>query len=217
MTNDETRWAVTGICLNKVLTPVLRNILATEITTWYQVLCQPPTEIDKQVFVGHKKNLNPSTLNLNYRNINNNNALRLPSAFDYAVKDSLSLAKLFLKPFMCKATGFDQTMDISAVLSVICEAKPFVKAAAHAITVRDEVRNEWAHCNFANWTEKKYNSVFQSMENLLNNVGLSAEKKQNVCDELNNWKRGGNGQFLSVNNYNTGKTVIESPKRTRIK
>ena len=198
ITNEEKRWVVIGICLAKVLTPVLRNILATEIAIWYQLLCQPPTEIDKQVFVGHKykKSLHPSILKLNYKNINNNDALRLPSAFDYAVRDPLSLAKLFLKPSMCKFTGFDQTMDISAVLSVICEAAPFAGAAAHANTVRSDVRNEWAHCNFANWTEAKYMSAFQSMENLLHNVSLSAEKKQNVCDELNSWKDNGN-----VNSY----------------
>ena len=193
ITDEEKRWVVIGICLAKVLTPVLRNILATEIAIWYQVLCQPPTEIDKQVFVGHKKSLPPSSLKLNYRNINNNDALKLPGLFDYAVRDSLSLAKLFLKPSMCKFTAFDQTMDISAVLSVICEAAPFVGAAAHAITVRSGVRNEWAHCNFANWTEAKYISAFQNMENLVNNVGLSAEKKQNVCDELDSWKHNGNG------------------------
>ena len=177
----------------KVLTPVLRNVLATELARWYQTLRQPPTKIDKQAFGGHKKNLHPSILNLNYRNINHNDALRLPSAFDYAVKDPLSLAKLFLKPSMCKFTGFDQTMDISAVLSVICEAAPFIGAAAHAKTVRSDVRNEWAHCNFANWTEAKYISAFQSMENLLSNVSLSDETKQNLCDELNSWKRNGNG------------------------
>ena len=175
-----------------MLTPALRNVLATEIPKWHQVLCQPPTKIDKQVFGGHQKKLHPSTLNLNYKSINNNDAIGSPRAFDYAVKDPLSLAKLFVKPFMSKFTGFDETMDISAVLSVICEAAPFVGAAVHAKTVRSDVRNEWAHCNFAEWTEPKFFDAFQNMETLLKNVNLSPNDEQKLCDELNSWKIKGN-------------------------
>ena len=131
---------------------------------------------------------NPSTLDLNYKNINNNNVTRSPRSFDYTVKDPLSLAKLFVQPFMSKFTGFDQTMDISAVLSVIGEAAPFIGAAAHAKTVRSDIRNEWAHCNFTNWTEAKFIAAFQSMESLLKNVNLSTEEEQKLCDELNGWK-----------------------------
>ena len=188
ISDDERRWVVIGVCLTKVLTPALRNVLATEIPKWHQILCQPPTEIDKQVYGRHKIQLNPSTLDLNYKNINNNHTLRSPRAFDYAVKDPLSLAKLFVLPFMSKFTGFDQTMDISAVLSVICEAAPFVGAAAHAKTVRSDIRNEWAHCNFANWTDAKFIAAFQSMETLLKNVNLSPQDEQKLCDELNGWK-----------------------------
>jgi hypothetical protein len=172
ISDDERRWVVVGVCLTKVLTPALRNVLATEIPKWHQVLCQPPTEIDKQVHGRHKMQLNPSTLDLKYKNINNNDVLRSPRAFNYAVTDPLSLAKLFVRPFMSKFTGFDQTMDISAVLSVICEAAPFVGAAAHAKTVRSDIRNEWAHCNFVNWTDAKFIAAFQNMETLLKNVNL---------------------------------------------
>ena len=181
ISDEERRWVVIGVCLTKVLTPALRNVLATEIPKWHQVLCQPPTEIDK-----HKIQLNPSTLDLNYKNINNNHGS--PRSFDYTVKDPLSLAKLFVQPFMSKFTGFDQTMDISAVLSVIGEAAPFIGAAAHAKTVRSDIRNEWAHCNFTNWTEAKFIAASQSMESLLKNMNLSTEKEQKLCNELNSWK-----------------------------
>ena len=72
ISDEERRWVVIGVCLTKVLTPVLRNVLATEIPKWYHALCQPPAEIDKQVFGRHKTQLKPSTLVLNYKNINNN-------------------------------------------------------------------------------------------------------------------------------------------------
>jgi hypothetical protein len=192
ISNDERRWVVIGVCLTKVLTPALRNVLATEIPKWHQILCQSPTEIDKQVYGRHKIQLNPSTLDLNYKSINNNNACRSSRAFDYAIKDPLSLAKLFVQPFMSKFTGFDKTMDISTVLSVICEAAPFVGAAAHAKTLRSDIENEWAHCNFANWTEAKFKAAFQSMETLLKNVNLSPDDEQKLCDDLNSWKDKGN-------------------------
>ena len=191
ISDDERRWVVIGVCLTKVLTPALMNVLATELPKWHQILCQPPTKIDKQVFGGHQKKLHPSTLDLNYKSINNNDVIGSPRSFDYAVKDPLSLAKLFVKPFMSKFTGFNQTMDTSAVLSVICEAAPFVGAAAHAKTVRSDVRNEWAHCNFASWTDAKFKAAFQSMETLLKNVNLSPGDEQELCDELNSWENKG--------------------------
>ena len=192
ISDDERRWVVIGVCLTKVLTPALRNVLATGIPKWHHVLCQPPTEIDKQVYRGRKVRLNPSTLHLNYKSINNNDVHRSPRAFDYAVRDPLSLAKLFVLPSMSKFTGFDETMDISAVLSVICEAAPFVGAAAHAKSVRSHVRNEWAHCNFKKWTEAKFKAAFQSMEALLKNVNLPPNDEKKLCDELNSWKIKGN-------------------------
>jgi hypothetical protein len=198
LSNEERRWVVIGVCLTKVLTPALRNVLATEIPKWHQALCRPPTDIDKQVFGGHQKKLHPSTSNLNYKSINNNDSIGSPLAFDYAVKDPLSLAKLFVKPSMSKFTGFNQTMDTSAVLSVICEAAPFVGAAAHAKTVRSDIRNEWAHCNFAEWTEQKFIDAFQNMETLLKNVNLAPDDEQKLCDELNSWKEKGNGYNIQI-------------------
>ena len=197
ISDDQRRWVVIGVCLTKVLTPALRNVLATEIPKWHQILCQPPTEIHKQVDLGHQKKLHPSTLKLNYKNINNNDAIRSPRGYDYHVKDAVSLAKLFVQPFMSKFTGFNETMDISAVLTLICEAAPFVAApfvgaVADAKTVRSDIRNEWAHCNFAEWTKAKFEASFQSMETLLKNVNLSTNDEQKLCDELNSWKTKGN-------------------------
>ena len=186
------------MCLNKVLTPALRNVLATEIPKWYHALSQPPSEIDKQIYGRHQKKLAPSKLTLNYKNINNNDAHRSPSAFDYKVKDPLSLVRLFVQPFMSKFTGFDQTMDASVVLSVIGEAAPFTGAAVHAKKVRSDIRNEWAHSNFSNWTEAKFKTDFQTMETLLKSVKLSPVDEQKLCDELNIWRSKGNVRDFSL-------------------
>ena len=180
-----------------MLTPALRSVLHTEIPKWYEVLRQAPVKIDKQVYGRHQEKFAPSTLKLNYKNINNNDDGRKPKAFNYAVTDPLSLAKLFVLPFMSKFTGFDQTMDISAVLSVIGEAAPFSGASVHAKAVRSDIRNEWAHCNFANWTESKFKADFQTMETLLKSVKLSSEYEQKLCDELNIWRSKGNVRDVS--------------------
>ncbi|XP_028407716.1 uncharacterized protein LOC114530306 [Dendronephthya gigantea] len=184
ITDEERRWVVFGLCLTKVLTPALRKVLATEMPSWYNVLCQPPTKIDKQLCSGYKKTLSPSTLRLNYKNINNNH---VSSPYDYAVKDPLSLAKLFVLPHMCNFTGFDHTMDPSAALSLISEAAPFTAASPHAKDVRIN-RNEWAHCNFAEWTEAKFGACYQNMETLLKKINLSSENKEIFCNELRSWK-----------------------------
>ena len=195
ISNEERRWAVVGVCLTKVLTPLLRKVLASELQKWYNVLCQPPDDIDKQVFSKHKKKLAPSKVPLNYENINNNNKIHKSSrsAYDYVVKDHLSLGKLFVKPFMSMFTGFDQTMDISAVLAVMCEADPFISsgAAVDAKALRSNVRNKWAHCDFSEWTEPNFNDAFQKMESLVKRLNLPAADEKMLCDDLDSWRKKG--------------------------
>ena len=52
VSDEERRWMVIGICLTKVLTPALRDVLAREMLTWHQTLVHPPQLIDKQTFKG---------------------------------------------------------------------------------------------------------------------------------------------------------------------
>ena len=191
---EERRWVVIGICLTKVVTPALRDVLANEIPKWYQTLPLPPCEIDKQTFGGKReKTLPPSTLKLNYESINNNTGGKNLKAYDYTVKDPLSLAKLFLKPFMVNFTGFDQTMDASAVLSVVCEAQPFFASGAAVIAkkVRSDIRNEWAHCNFSHWTKPNFQAALQSMGSLLKKVNLAPVEQKRFLDELDGWNNKG--------------------------
>ena len=198
VSDEERSWVVIGICLNKVLTPALRDVLANEIPKWYQTLLQPPREIDKQTFGKHQKTLPPTTLKLNYKSINNNAAHKSPRAYDYTVKHPLSLAKLFMKPFMANFTGFDQTMDVSAVLSVICEAQPFVASGAAVIAkkVRSDIRNEWAHCNFSHWTEPNFQAALQSMASLIKKANLTPVHEKKFLDEFDSWKN--KGKFFNI-------------------
>jgi hypothetical protein len=193
VSDEELRWVIIGICLNKILTPELRKVLGNEIPKWYQTLVNPPTEIDKQTFGKFVKNLLPSTIKLNYDSINNNAVHKSAKLYDYAVKNPLSLAKLFVKPFMASFTGFDHTMDTSAVLSVICEAQPFItsRAAVLAKKVRSDIRNEWAHCDFTHWTKPNYQSALSDIESLVKSVGLTTANEKIVLDEIDNWRNNG--------------------------
>ncbi len=199
ISNEERRWTVVGVCLTKVLTPTLRKVVDNELQKWYNILSQPPDDIHKQVFTKYKKKLPRSKGLLQYKNINGNNVHKSPSAYDYAVKDHLSLAKLLVLPFMAKFTGFDQTMDLSAVLAVMCGADPFVHsgAAVHAEKVRSKIRNEWAHCDFSKWTKPMFNAAIQDLQCLVKNINLSAADEKEVCDDLEAWKTKGS----NINNY----------------
>ena len=192
ITDDQRRWVVIGICLNKLLTPVLRTVLGPEIPIWYNSLCLSPNPINKQTYKKHETKLLPSTVKLNYGNINKNydNHKLAYSAYDYDVKDPESLAKLFVQPFMAKFTGFDQTMDLSAALTLISEADPFhlSGAAAQANIVRSNVRNKWAHCDFSHWSEKNYHTCIQHIETLVKKLNLSSADEKDFVNELNNWK-----------------------------
>ena len=199
ISNEERRWIVVGVCLTKVVTPTLRKVVDKELQKWYNILSQSPHDIDKQVFATYKKKLPPSKISLQYKNINGNNVHKSLSTYDYAVKDHLSLAKLLVLPFMAKFTGFDQTMDLSAVLAVMCEANPFVNsgAAVHAGNVRSKIRNEWAHCDFSKWTKPMFNAAIQDLQCLVKNINLSAADEKEVCDDLEDWKNKG----IKIYNY----------------
>ena len=193
VSDTERRWVVIGICLSKILTPALRKVLGNEIPKWHQSLVRPPIEINKQTSGKHVKNLPPSTMKLNYESINNNGLHKSTKLYDYAVKDPLSLAKLFMKPFMAKFTGFDHTMDTSAVLSVISEAQPFNASGAAVLAkkVRSDIRNEWAHCDFSKWTEPIFLSALDDIEYLVKAVGLTTAEEKICIEDINNWRNNG--------------------------
>ena len=148
--------------------------------------------LDKQIYLTHLKTIPPTTLKLNYESINNNAALgRDTHHFDYCVKDEVSLAKLFMKPFMAHFDAFDSSFDASAALAVLCCAPPFSSAAPSAELVRSEVRNEWAHCDFTSWTEVKYNTCFHRMETLVEDLGFAPAGKTELLAELQLWGKHG--------------------------
>ncbi len=203
VSEEQRKWMVVGICLTKVLTPALRDVLDKQMPTYYQSLLLPPYEIDKQTFRRHMKNLPHFTFKLNYESINGNFTTHKYSHrnYDYAVKDPVSLAKLFMKQFMASFTGFDQTMDTSAALSVFAEALPFHRASGIAKIFRKKVRNKWAHCDFSHWTDVNYQAALKDIESLIKSINLTPAEKKKTLQDLDGWKQKGMN-FLTTKRFN---------------
>ena len=93
-----------GICLNRLLLPVLRDFTGQEITKHYVTL-KSTSKIDTQVHPGHMKK--DGSFDLNYGSINNNwgRFKRKERLYDYKVTTDVDLAKLYLEPKMAKFTG----------------------------------------------------------------------------------------------------------------
>ena len=190
ISDEEFRRTVIGICLDKVITPTLRKAVDLKLQSLYNALSESPTEINKQVSEKHLETLPSSRLRLQYANINGNNVQESPSAYNYAVKDHVSLATLLVQESMAKFTGFDDTMDLSTLLTIMCEVPSYVNsgAAVHA----KNVQNEWADGNVSKWTNKKFNGTIQDMQCLVRNIDLTAEEvKKKAYDDLERWKNKG--------------------------
>ena len=92
---------------------------------------------------------------------------------------------------------FDDHMDASAVLSLLCSVSLFsgtVLAAANR--VRNE-RNDWAHVVFDEWNEVKFQHSFAEMEKLVKAMALPSSNEGKVVGELRDWQNKGDC-FLHV-------------------
>ena len=182
------RWLVVGTVLNRVLMPCLRMKIQQEMTPFYQNLVAK-FGIDKQTYPPHLRTI--SKMKLNYESINNNAAgsrSREPRYYDYSVRDEVSLAKLFMKSHMAHFNAFDCSFDASAALAVLCCASPFTSAKLDAERVRSEVRNEWAHCDDASWTDVKYDTCFDLMETLVKHLGFAPAEEGKLLGNLQLWR-----------------------------
>ena len=101
---NQKRWVVIGICLNRVLLPVLRDFVGQEIPKHYASL-KSARGIDTQLFGSHLPQ--DRAFQLNYGSINNNwgNFKKKVRSYDYKVGTAEDLAKLYLEPHMAKFTG----------------------------------------------------------------------------------------------------------------
>ena len=94
---------------------------------------------------------------------------------------------------MAKFSAFDEECDASAVLLLLGEVPVFSHTIqSSARTVREHVRNEWAHCNFTDWKEVKFRSCFKEMQQLVQSLGLPTADETKILSELSDWENKGN-------------------------
>ncbi len=89
-----------GICLNRLLLPVLRDFTGQKISKHYTSL-KSLNAIDTQGPSTYMKK--DGSFVLKYGSINNNKGKKSP--YDYKVTTAEDLGKLYLEPHMAKFTG----------------------------------------------------------------------------------------------------------------
>ncbi|XP_015749339.1 PREDICTED: M protein, serotype 49-like isoform X2 [Acropora digitifera] len=196
MTDNEKRWLVFGIALNKVLIPQIRTFVDQEVIKEYNTL-KTSHNIDSQSATSCLEKW-PRTLRLKYENINSNNGLpRLRGGkhdfcnFNCNVLTHTDFAKLYLESHMVHFNAFDDHMDASAVLLLLGRVPVFsgtVQAAANS--VRKE-RNDWAHCVFSKWNEDEFQDSFSKMEDLVKAMALNSSDEGKIVGELKDWRNKG--------------------------
>ena len=209
ISEDQKRWLVIGIAFNK-LVPHIRPFVEQSLQAEYQSL-KSSHNIHIQTPPGILKN-HPK--HLKYENINSNSSHKLSpfkfdfSKFDYKVSSHVDFAKLYLQPFMAKFSAFDGKCDGSAVLSLLVEVPVFSNATQFsAKAVREDVRNEWAHCNFTDWDAVKFQGCFHEMRKLVHSFALPTADETTLLSELNDWET--KGMFLNYVTLNVYYSIRE--------
>ncbi|XP_052081034.1 uncharacterized protein LOC127718989 isoform X2 [Mytilus californianus] len=201
--NDEKkRWLIVGICLHSVISPLLRNFVNPIISKLYDSLVSSDS-VDTQGYNGYMKKY-PATNEhfLIYKSINNNMNVAKKmirhkwvndyQKYDYKVTSHVDLSKLFLQPHMVHYSGIDESCDTSALLGMVINISTFsTTVRTDAKKMRVDIRNPWAHCDFREWTRRKYTDSFKLMSQLVKDLDLSNEEEKRILSQLNTWATNG--------------------------
>ena len=102
--DNQKRWIVIGICLNKILLPPLRDIVAKEMPKHYTAL-QTAHKIDTQVYNNYLRRDGVSEFNYGSINSNWDHWKKKKASYNYNVRSAEEFARLYLEPKMAKFTG----------------------------------------------------------------------------------------------------------------
>ena len=194
VTDNQKRWLVFGIALNKVLVSQIRSFVEQEVQREYGNL-QRSHSIHTQSTSGRLKHW-PTFLK--YENINGNDAFpRLPggrfeySKFDCRVTSHVDFAKLYAENHMARFNAFDEHCDASAVLALLGKVPVFSLAVQSAANDVRQARNAWAHCVFSDWDPLSFTRRFSEMEKLVKSLGLPSADEMYLVNELKDWETKG--------------------------
>ncbi|XP_020907849.1 uncharacterized protein LOC110245892 isoform X1 [Exaiptasia diaphana] len=188
------RWLVVGIAMMKVLLPTLRRFMQERIRTHYHRL-KDRNNIHTQT--RYEYLVEDGVYELNYGNINGNSRWKDQEIhFEYKVKSEVDLAKLYCLDFMAKFSGFDESCDLSAVLRILGMSGAFLKKVRRtAHRLREDVRNEWGHCNLTEWNEEKFQGCFQVMHSMVETLELAADQEEELLHQLEELENTGVERF----------------------
>ena len=206
VSNEEKRWLVMGIAMNKVAPPVLRDFIKQGMDTHYAnlgIYCSGlTTPCTLKTLTYHQVNTDPNLKHLKFQNINNNLHLhgKKKNLYDYHINNSVDLAKLFLPDYLAEFSAFDESLDMSAILRLLGfnnpapifhSPNPLISIQTSADDVRENVRNKWGHCNVTDWTEVFFNDCFSKLETLVRSLGLTGSIEKITLDQLSDWQTKG--------------------------
>ncbi|CAG2196358.1 unnamed protein product [Mytilus edulis] len=162
--DNQKRWLLVGICLQSIVSTTLRNYTEPVVLSLYNAL-KRSHKIHTQTYPNQQKMYPKSTRQLNYEAINKNHSIarigRKPDIanYDYKVGNHVEFSKLFMQTYMAHYTAFDETCDLSALLSLIVSIDTFPQPVKNVAMktyesslyfIRSDIRNPWAHC-FDEW------------------------------------------------------------------
>ena len=206
LSDEEKRWLVFGIAMNKAAVPVLRGFVRGGMAKHYASLdmhCRGLTTPCSLQTLTHSDVAADTMLkHLKFQNINGNLLLhgRNKSLYNYGVHSAVDLAKLYLPEYLTRFSGFDESLDISAILRLLgfdnpapifSSPNPFMSIQCAANDVRENVRNKWGHCNFNDWSEVFFNYCFAKLKSLIRSLGSSDGTEKTALDQLKDWETKG--------------------------
>ena len=204
MTENQKRWLVAGIALNKILIPQIRPFVEQGINTEYNKLKKSHNIHGQSSTSGRLQRWPPTCRKLlKYENINGNDVHPRHrgkfnySLFDCRVMSHVDFARLYVENYMAHFTAFDDQCDASAVLTLLGVVPVFsapVQTAAGDVRMG---RNDWAHGVFRKWDQVKYQQSFIDMEHLVRAMALPAADEGKLLRELKDWETKGNVQGVS--------------------
>ena len=203
VTDNQKRWLVAGIALNKILIPWIRPFVQQGINTEYNNL-KTSHNIHGQSTFGRLQRW-PARKWLKYENINGNdvhprlsNGRLNYSLFDCRVASDVDFARLYVENYMAKFTAFDDHCDASAVLSLLGWVPVFPPPVQSAAGDVRKARNDWAHCVFSKWDPAKFQQSFIEMDQLVRNMTLPHSDEKKLLGELKDWEMKGNKTIIII-------------------
>ena len=199
VSDEEKRWIVVGIAMNKVAAPVLRDAVKQGMDANYANLS------------GHCQLLHPpcTLKTLTHGVVNNNDHLygKHYRSYNFSINDSVDLAKLYLPDYLAQFSAFDDSLDMTAILRLLGfrNYMPAVVFSPHTQTsaddVRENVRNKWGHVDVTEWTDALFNDCFDKLKTLVRSLGLTADVEKNTLDQLADWQTKGTIKHAPTVNY----------------